>query len=827
MFDFKALGAAKSIEPPSKLSDLFKQLDRKATHISLRPAQIAACNLLDEHIEQKDNVVKLSTGSGKTVVGLLYAERMRQKNKGEPVIYLCPTTQLVEQVVATGSNIGIKAISTDKTEIPYSAQSGESIFVCTYDKLFNAKNVFASRGINPSTIILDDCHAGLERVKGCYTLSLTGDSYTAALKILQPLCENTDSAAWRNVLRQEPGAHYEVPYWIWREHHKNIYSIFEEQKDESLKFCWDNVDRYFDLTRCCISSNAIEISLPTPPVEENSAYANARHRLFMSASVKDGSMLISSLDCDPTSFTRVIEPAEDEGAGERMILPISLIDNNIKKEEIAEFCADLCGKNKTNIVVLTSSESQAKFWINSGADFYVGKDVDKALETLKTSIGNYVVFAQRFDGVDLADDACRVLVVDGIPVGDKVCEQVDAYRQKDSPAYDVKTVNKFEQALGRSVRSSADYSAVLLVGSDVASFIGKRSVSEIFESRTKTQVDLGRDLAKQAHAQGRPSIEVIQELITALLSRDEGWKEAHRNRVREAPKIFREKNLTLLENVSASYRDAWLSSKARNFQDAVSKLRQAGDYKDLNKIQKAEILYSIASYLNEYEPAGATNIYKTVFSMNPSFPRPPIAADKKFEKIKQQASAFIEYFGEFDSSNAAIARLDEIASDLAYANKADTFERGLLKLGEALGATSLRPEKETNRGPDCLWIFDDFALCIEAKNEKTAPISKGDAGQLALSITWSTEYLENKSQVIPIFATNVNEADRPEDIAYSPKQFSEKSIFDIISNLKRMLVGMTFDGPLFSDAPSVTRHLSQFKLNGRQILEYLTPFGKS
>src|SRR5207249_269254 len=51
-----------------------------------------------EAVEQPDVALQLATGSGKTLVGLLIAEWRRRKFK-ERVVYLCPTNQLVHQVV--------------------------------------------------------------------------------------------------------------------------------------------------------------------------------------------------------------------------------------------------------------------------------------------------------------------------------------------------------------------------------------------------------------------------------------------------------------------------------------------------------------------------------------------------------------------------------------------------------------------------------------------------------------------------------------------------------------------------------------------------------
>lgn len=76
MFNFKRLSSAQKPEAPASLGELFSQLDRKATHTSLRPIQVSALEALDKQASERDVVIKLSTGSGKTLVGLVYAVRI-------------------------------------------------------------------------------------------------------------------------------------------------------------------------------------------------------------------------------------------------------------------------------------------------------------------------------------------------------------------------------------------------------------------------------------------------------------------------------------------------------------------------------------------------------------------------------------------------------------------------------------------------------------------------------------------------------------------------------------------------------------------------------
>ncbi len=826
MFNFKNLTSAVKAEAPATLKGLFDQLDRRTSHSTLRLVQLSAFQALDGYKSERDIVLKLSTGSGKTVIGLVFAEMMRRRYPGEPSVFLCPTNQLVDQVVESGKEIGVK-VATFKEGTPHEAIAGEVVLACTYDKVFNARSAFENRGIRPSCFVLDDVHAGVDRIRGCYTLTVPDAAKVAITAILQPLCEQTDPAAWSAITNNKQDTPYEVPYWIWANVCRQVFSILEAlhtEEEKDLFFRWGNISRYIELARCCVTAGSVEIALPLAAVEENSAFSMAKHRLFMSASIKDGSTLVGDLGCDVDALLRIIDPPEDEGAGERMILPTSLISDNAKKSEVAEMCAGLA--KSTNVVVLTSAGAQGLEWQKAGAVYCEGKEVDAAIGALRVSSPNYFVFSQRFDGVDLPDDACRLLIIDGIPTGDRLCDKVDAARQKDSPEQDVRTVNRFEQALGRAVRSHADYAAVLLVGQDIASFIGKKSVLNLFEGRTRVQVEMGRELAKMAVGQPLPA--VLATAVHALLKRDEEWKLAHRTGVKAATRYVRPTgSLTVFEQVMQAQRAAWLAAKGRNFQQAVSLLSSATNIDGLHPIQKAELYNRIAVYMYHFDPAQAALVYRAAFEANSDFPRPEQVVDKKFARATDQAVAVAAYFGKFISANAALARLDQIKAQLSFGMPADKVEQGLKELGDALGLTSSRPERETGRGPDVFWLATDLALCLEAKSEKVAPISKSDAAQLALSLEWCREHVSTEEvKTIPVFVTNTITADRPEDISFGPLLLNEAVIFEIIDQLRSLVNGLAYEGPLFGDPPLVSRGLQTRNLSGKQLLQRLRPFPK-
>jgi superfamily II DNA or RNA helicase len=98
---FKKPAAHTSV--PESPDRLFRDLPRRK-HASLfdHQGQILR-TYVAEALDAPDVALQLPTGSGKTLVGLLLAEWRRRKNR-EKVVYLCPTRQLVNQVVDEASS---------------------------------------------------------------------------------------------------------------------------------------------------------------------------------------------------------------------------------------------------------------------------------------------------------------------------------------------------------------------------------------------------------------------------------------------------------------------------------------------------------------------------------------------------------------------------------------------------------------------------------------------------------------------------------------------------------------------------------------------------
>jgi replicative superfamily II helicase len=131
---------------------------------------------------EKDVVVKLHTGGGKTLVALLIAQSVMNET-GEPVLYLAPTNQLVEQVLAKSADYGMPAVAYAKRQpLPAEFLDAKSVLVGAYETVFNDRSKFGVRGsaqdpVKVGAIVLDDAHVALSSVREAFTLTISAEDH--------------------------------------------------------------------------------------------------------------------------------------------------------------------------------------------------------------------------------------------------------------------------------------------------------------------------------------------------------------------------------------------------------------------------------------------------------------------------------------------------------------------------------------------------------------------------------------------------------------------------------------------------------------------------
>jgi hypothetical protein len=522
MIDFIKLIKEKKLKDVKNLSALFESLDRQTSHIELRPVQRKALQMLSDRRGDRDLILKISTGSGKTTVALLYLLSFMEEYK-EPVVYLCLTRQLLEQVYAESLKLGIKSVIYPAGESfpPVDGTTADAIIICTYNKLFNAKTTFDRPDVmlRPSAFVLDDAHAGIEVIRDSFTLSILDEDFRdKLLRIFDEPCRSYNFGTWQDIKEGRQEVSLEIPFWIWKPCLPEIDKTISEYVDDlPYNFVIPYIRDVLRWCRCVVSYKGIEIIPDVLPIHKSNAFIKAKHRLFMSATLADDSILVRELGCDISAAEKPILPPNDRGLGERMVLAPSLVHKNLNREWVMNLCSILSGK--VRVVVLSPSEQMAREWEGFGGEVFMGDDVADGVEKLKNiaSTLNFSVFAQRYDGIDLPDNSCRVLVIDGMPLGGGIIDKHESSLMGIVGGTRNRLVYRIEQGMGRAVRSHADYAVILLVGPELAHFIAKHDVLSVMNPDTQAQLRLAIELARLAIEDVQPDTAVIDIYLNVLI----------------------------------------------------------------------------------------------------------------------------------------------------------------------------------------------------------------------------------------------------------------------------------------------------------------------
>lgn len=124
-----------------------------------------------------------------------------------------------------------------------------------------------------------------------------------------------------------------------------------------------------------------------------------------------------------------------------------------------------------------------------------------------------------------------------MPCSSSLTERYEEKCRSNSDFINIKTAQKIEQGLGRSVRGERDYSVIIMNGNDLVKFIKSVDSNKFFSEQTRKQINIGIEVSNMAKEEevneGKDYTKVLDDLINQCLSREEGWKEFYKDRMEE------------------------------------------------------------------------------------------------------------------------------------------------------------------------------------------------------------------------------------------------------------------------------------------------------
>ena len=352
------------------------------------------------------------------------------------------------------------------------------------------------------------------------------------------------------------------------------------------------------------------------------------------------------------------------------------------------------------------------------------------------------MLANRYDGVDLPDDACRVLVFDSKPYSESL---IDLYAEQVRPGSEatlMRTVRTVEQGVGRSVRGERDYSVVVVTGSDLVRLIREKATRRFLSLQVDRQIQIGLDvseMARQEVADGEKPGKAFLTLINQCLKRDPTWKTYYAERMEGI--VPRGPNEIVLKLYAAELaaEEAYIAGDYAGASEQLQKLMDDGH---VAKDDRAWYLQGRARYLYRAVRTKSQKLQVAAHKKNRMLLKPPVGVTvTKLTVVSQgRAERIAAWVRGFETYADMDVTVSDILGRLRFGVNADDFERALDELSRALGFAGERPDREWKEGPDNLWALDDTRyLLLEDKSEVDvlrAEVNKRETEQMNRSAAW-------------------------------------------------------------------------------------------
>lgn len=684
------------------------------------------------HQDTPDLALELPTGTGKTLPGLLIAEWVRRKTAG-PVIYATPTKQLARQVAATAEREGVPVSNLTGSAKHWdpadeaSVEGGEAIGLTTYSAVFNSSPKLPE----PRLLVFDDAHAGEQFVGNEYGISIRRyddeDAYLEVLEALKPFLSGL--LIQRLEGEPDPGAHHQVRLILPAVDQTALTKIDAAlaglTKPHSYKFAMIRSG----LAACCVylSYGGIQIRPMIPPTYENHIFARAKQRIYLSATLGSGGELERAFG--RREIVRMPLPTKTPPRSGRRLF---VFPDLVKGGDAIGLTKQIIGLTDKALVLsqetIANAEAAATALAGDGVPV-MGRDhlEQHGLESFAAAPTGVLGLANRYDGLDLPGNACRIVVLNGKPDAVGLQERFLSERAEANAALAERLRTRIVQGAGRCTRGPNDYAVVVVLGSDIMKYFSRPENLRALEPELQAEVEFGWQ-----NSRGVAPDELIEN-VEMFLEHGADWREQGEPAVAE----FRQDAVKVeppgtdaLGKAAALEVEAWQLAFGGDWIGASEKLQEAVPHVGpaATRGYRGLLLYLAGVWLHlgaqdetqrsrsrqlVRDAALAANRSTWLKEMRelpdaesvPLVPEDIVAVNHVVARLRGQLKP--------KQINAALTEMQEgLAQD-----EATQYERGLTILGSFLGAEASKPKGQGRC--DSAWVWGNAIwMTIEAKSEE-------------------------------------------------------------------------------------------------------------
>lgn len=784
-----------SLDTPESL---FRDIKTKKVHGPLADQADLWRIYQETALDAPDVALQLPTGAGKTLVGLVLAEWRRLKFK-ERVVFLCPTNQLVHQVVDQAINqYGIKVHGFTGSKADYDKdaaaeyQNCERVAVTNYSSLFNSAPFFDS----PHVIVLDDAHASEQYIAKTWSLSIDmmqdahKPLYSAILSVLKPGIPYADFERMADPdlsLRDRQWVE-KIPTPTLSELIPDLVKVidaFAGSRDYPVaehRFVWPAIRDHLTSCHLYIGAGSILIRPLLPPTSTHRPFTNAKQRIYMSATFGDAGELERITGRPAISRLQAKASWDRQTIGRRYFL---FPERSLNEEEQLHLCAKMMERSGRSLVLTPDGKRERKFnefvAKNLGYPVFNAQAIERSKSEFISNDKAVAIVANRYDGIDFPEEQCRLLIIEGLPRATNLQEQFLISRMGAIDMLNVRINTRLVQAFGRCTRSDQDYSAVVIRGEELNKHLMTPERRSLLHPELHAELDFGIEQAKGA------SIENYLENFDIFLAQGDDWREADAYIRASRDSLHQEQppgasDLAETVSVEIAYLEAiWNKNYESAFDLARSIVGKLTEPKLRGYRALWHYLAGSAAWLAFKDGSSgfdalAREQYSTALKAERTLAW--LVPLSKLAGIKEQDDVVLKDRDTWSVIERLEARFDklgtltdhkydkfeaEVRSSLEQ-NEAKSFENGHAKLGELLGYEA--GNRNDIASPDPWWMANGlFCLIFEDHSDANPEnrLSVDKARQVCTHPNWVRENLpvEDGCKIISILVTPVASADDP------------------------------------------------------------------
>lgn len=719
---------AKTSVSYSSPEELFNKLPNRAqSHGYLRQPQADVLREYQKQVRNVDMALELPTGTGKTAVGLLIAEWKRRQTGGQAA-FLTVTNQLARQVMREAERLGIEyadLTGTKDTRDPAAVgryKTGNAVAISTYANLFNVKPVIQASEI----LVFDDAHGGEQVAAEMWTVRVSasrhGSVYEEALTALRPALTDTQ---YRLITGQEAYGSVELADVVGHPEIKDqLISLLNAANDRDIRFPWSLVGTHLDACLVLVSHREIVVRPLVPPTHTHSPFADAKQRIYMSATLGGQGDLQRGYGITKLTTIR----AEHAQWGKRYVfMPELYLEEDEAWATVSAVC-DQASPRRAVLLAPSGPVADASFErlsdAMSPAPKRIGKeDIEESMEPFVESDGSVLCLAGRYDGIDLPGDDCRILVIAETPAAVNPLERHLREHWKLGPILRLRERTRLIQGMGRCTRDATDYAVIFLMGRSLIDSVTSSSMMKLLPGEIQREIRWGQEQGQSSKEDARS----IEKMAIGLLEDSQYRKDANESieeldTPNETGEALSKEQFGSME-VEFSFA-LWSSDLTRAFEVA----KQASDTAGGPELTgyRAWWLYLAAvtaamqgdraAQVDCLERARATGVNAGYLDsmLRANSADAPGDIEDDLDLAAEAVWKLIETWG---WQGPTFARnLDEMSLQLSKWTDSTAFHMGLECLGKCVGAETLRPTDDG--APDVVWVFEKRGYTFEAKASK-------------------------------------------------------------------------------------------------------------